>query len=41
MRLLEDWTAPFPGYFLYYPSQRQVPATLAALIAILRRGRPA
>ncbi len=37
VRLLEGWTAPFPGYFLYYPSRRQVPATLAALIAVLRR----
>ena len=36
VRLLEDWTPPFPGYFLYYPSRRQVPPTLAALIAALR-----
>lgn len=40
VRLLEDWTPPFPGYFLYYPSRRQLPPTLAALIAALRRGRP-
>jgi DNA-binding transcriptional LysR family regulator len=39
VRLLEDWTAPFPGYFLYYSSRRQAPPTLAALIAALRRGR--
>ena len=39
-RLLEPWTAPFPGYFLYYPSRRHVPPTLAALIATLRRNRP-
>ena len=39
VRLLEDWTPPFPGYFLYYPSRRQLPPTLAALIAVLRRGR--
>ena len=37
VRLLEPWTAPFPGYFLYYPSRRHVPPTLAALIAALRR----
>jgi DNA-binding transcriptional LysR family regulator len=37
VRLLEDWTAPFPGFFVYYPSRRQVPPTLAALLAILRR----
>ena len=37
VRLLGDWTPPFPGFFLYYPSRRQVPPPLAALIAILRR----
>ncbi len=37
VRLLVDWTASFPGYFLYYPSRRQVPPTLAALVAALRR----
>jgi DNA-binding transcriptional LysR family regulator len=36
VRLLADWTAPFPGFFLYYPSRRQIPPTLAALIAMLR-----
>jgi DNA-binding transcriptional LysR family regulator len=42
VRLLEDWTPPFPGYFLYYPSRRQMPSTLTALIAILRerKARP-
>jgi DNA-binding transcriptional LysR family regulator len=39
VRLLEDWTPPFPGYFLYYPSRRQMPSTLTALIAVLQRGR--
>ena len=37
VRLLEAWTPLFPGYFLYYPSRRQVPPTLAALIAMLRK----
>ena len=37
VRLLVEWTPPFPGYFLYYPSRRQMPPTLAALIAALRR----
>ena len=36
VRLLEDWTPPFPGYFLYYPSRRQMKPALAALVAILR-----
>ena len=40
VRQLEDWRPPFPGYFLSYPSRRQLPPTLAALTAVLRRGRP-
>jgi DNA-binding transcriptional LysR family regulator len=36
VRVLEDWTPPFPGFFLYYPSRRQQPAALTALIAALR-----
>ena len=39
VRLMEDWMAPFPGYFLYYPSRRQMPTVLAALVAALRDGR--
>ena len=39
VRLLEDWMAPFQGYFLYYPSRRQMPAVLSALVGALRRGR--
>jgi len=35
-RVLEDWCQPFPGFFLYYPSRRQQPAALAALINALR-----
>ena len=36
VRVLEDWCSPFPGYFLYYPSRRQQPAALSALIETLR-----
>jgi len=36
IRVLEDWCQPFPGFFLYYPSRRQQPAALAALIDALR-----
>lgn len=39
VRVLEDWCPPFPGYFLYYPSRRQQPAALSALIATLRLHR--
>jgi DNA-binding transcriptional LysR family regulator len=34
--VLQDWCQPFPGFFLYYPSRRQQPAPLAALIETLR-----
>ncbi len=36
IRVLQDWCPSFPGYFLYYPSRRNHPAALAALIAALR-----
>ena len=36
VRVLDDWCQPFPGFFLYYPSRRQQPAALAALINTLR-----
>jgi DNA-binding transcriptional LysR family regulator len=35
-QVLKDWCPSFPGYFLYYPSRRNQPAALAALIATLR-----
>jgi DNA-binding transcriptional LysR family regulator len=36
VRVLEDWCPPFPGFFLYYPSRKQQPAALSALIETLR-----
>ena len=36
VRVLEDWCQPFPGFFLYFPSRRQQPAALSALIDTLR-----
>ena len=36
VRGLEDWCPPFAGYFLYYPSRRQQPPALSALIMALR-----
>jgi DNA-binding transcriptional LysR family regulator len=36
VRVLEDWCPPFPGFFLYYPSRKQQPAALTALIDTLR-----
>ena len=40
VRVLEDWCQPFPGFFLYYPSRRQQPAALTALIEALRLQGP-
>jgi DNA-binding transcriptional LysR family regulator len=36
IQVLRDWCPSFPGYFLYYPSRRNQPAALAALIGTLR-----
>ena len=36
VQVLQDWCPSFPGYFLYYPSRRNQPAALAALIETLR-----
>src|ERR1700677_1170030 len=36
IHVLRDWCPSFPGYFLYYPSRRNQPAALAALIDSLR-----
>jgi DNA-binding transcriptional LysR family regulator len=36
VQVLRDWCPPFPGYFLYYPSRRNQPAALSALIQTLR-----
>ena len=36
IQVLRDWCPTFPGYFLYYPSRRNQPAALTALINTLR-----
>jgi DNA-binding transcriptional LysR family regulator len=36
VQVLREWCPVFPGYFLYYPSRRNQPAALAALIQTLR-----
>jgi DNA-binding transcriptional LysR family regulator len=36
VRVLEDWCPAFDGFFLYYPSRRQQPAALQALVDTLR-----
>ncbi|WP_119462664.1 LysR family transcriptional regulator [Rhodospirillaceae bacterium SYSU D60014] len=37
VRLLDEWTPPFPGFYLYYPSRRQAPPTLRAFIDFLKQ----
>jgi DNA-binding transcriptional LysR family regulator len=37
--LLEDWTPRSVGFFLYYPSRRQMPAALQAFINVLKQAR--
>jgi DNA-binding transcriptional LysR family regulator len=39
VRVLEDWSPAFEGMFIYYPGSRQVPATLRALIDMIRTTR--
>jgi len=34
--MLEDWTPPFPGYHLYYPSRRHLSPAFALLVEALR-----
>jgi DNA-binding transcriptional LysR family regulator len=34
--LLDDWAPPSVGFFLYYPSRRQMPAALQVLIDVLK-----
>ncbi|MGP0095165.1 MAG: LysR family transcriptional regulator [Xanthobacteraceae bacterium] len=35
VRVLEDWTRPFPGICLYYPGRRNIPARLRALVDLI------
>lgn len=36
VRVLADWCPPFPGYYLYYPSRRQITPAFRLLIEALR-----
>src|SRR5918996_5846001 len=36
VRVMEDWSPPFPGFFLYYPHRKQQPAALTAVIETFR-----
>jgi DNA-binding transcriptional LysR family regulator len=39
VQLLSDWTPPFAGYHLYYPSRRQPTAAFTILVETLRHPR--
>ena len=36
IRVLEDWTPPYPGLSVYFPSKRQMPAGLRAFVDLVR-----
>ncbi|TIL78978.1 MAG: LysR family transcriptional regulator, partial [Mesorhizobium sp.] len=35
-RVLDEWSPPWPGYHLYYPSRRQASPAFALLVDALR-----
>jgi DNA-binding transcriptional LysR family regulator len=39
IRVLADWTPPFPGFFMYYPNRQHQSAALSALVSALRVSR--
>ncbi|MDM9629243.1 LysR family transcriptional regulator [Rhizobium sp. S152] len=39
VRVLEDWCPHYPGFFLYYPSRRQLPTALRAFIDFVKAER--
>ncbi|CAG9225914.1 Putative transcriptional regulator [Paraburkholderia tropica] len=38
IRVLSEWCAPFPGFYLYYPSRRQPTPAFTVVAEALRRG---
>ncbi len=38
-RVLEDWCPYYSGFYLYYPSRRQMPAALRAFVDFVRADR--
>ena len=39
MEVLPDWSEPFPGPMLYYPSRRHPPSALSAFVAFVQARR--
>lgn len=40
VRILQDWCAPFEGYYLYYPSRRQPSPAFSRVVEVLRFNEP-
>jgi DNA-binding transcriptional LysR family regulator len=40
VRVLQDWCAPFDGYYLYYPSRRQPSPAFSRVVDVLRWSGP-
>jgi DNA-binding transcriptional LysR family regulator len=38
--VLKDWSSPGPGFYIYYSSNRQLPAGLRLLIDLIREMQP-
>lgn len=38
VRVLEDWCPYYPGFYLYYPNRRQLPAPLRAFVDFMKSG---
>jgi DNA-binding transcriptional LysR family regulator len=39
MRVLEDWCPEYPGFYLYYPSRRQLPPAMQSFVDFVRTDR--
>lgn len=39
IRVLEDWCPEYPGFYLYYPSRRQLPPAMQTFVDFVRTGR--
>ena len=40
VRVLEDWCSYYGGFYLYYPSRRQMPAALRAFVDFVKTAGP-
>jgi DNA-binding transcriptional LysR family regulator len=38
VRVLEDWCPYYSGFYLYYPSRRQMPGPLRAFVDFIKQG---